>query len=293
MTAKNTVRILFLLWITVLYCKFFLFKNENKLNEYQEVAKIKLDFFNNNIWMPNNNVIQYSCYVFQNASNNSIVTIKSLVVLNDELANLTTIFSCIIKSIKNGKIIETPATQVLTLWRIHAKKVFCEFNQLNLISIDEISIAIVRIGDFNAKNTTKDERVLPFQWVNYQVPRIIEISQKKIQNVAVCYKYVYDLPEMLFEWVELHRNLNVSKIVLYDSGTNNGSIARLIEEKGLNWIVETRFVYLDMNVTCKIGANVKQRSIYLNICKKIASKLVSTKNSDLIIEDLSGNFIEV
>ena len=242
--------------------------------------------------MPNNNVFQYSSYIFHSKSKKTSVKIKSLIVLNSELLNKNSTFSCIIKSRKTGKTIEVAATLVITLWRQKGKQVFCDFNYLNLISIDQISIAVVRKEDFS-NNVSINKKVFPFDIINYQLPGVIATPDKKIQNVAVCLKFVYNIPTMFYDWLDIQLKLNVTKVVLYDSGTNNGYLEKIFEKKSLSWFIETRPIYLDVNLACKIEQkHMKFGVIYLEKCKKIAAQIkFNSSNFDATgytKDDISG-----
>ena len=80
-------------------------------------------FFKNYHWMFNNNVMQYSSYIFLNRQQIRSISIKGLITVNwDSLSDeefASSDFFCSIMSIKTGKYIEVPSTDIIHL--IHRK----------------------------------------------------------------------------------------------------------------------------------------------------------------------------
>ena len=117
-------------------------KPETIINRFFSYSNVR--FSKNYVWMVNNNVIQYSSYILRKKTNDSnTFSIRTSIVLDSD--RLTTdlfknsTFVCLLKSIKNGKIIEIPATEVITLIHQRSKKVYCSLD--NVFKIENLLVA--------------------------------------------------------------------------------------------------------------------------------------------------------
>lgn len=293
--------------------------NEYRLNSFkQNVTKQKIatinassiklgkSFFNNYNWMPNNNVLQYSSYLFE--SSNGIIIIKSLITVNrdniKEEEFLKSDFFCSIMSIKTGRYIDVAATNVMNLIHRKTKVVECYFDNKGFLETSDISVAIIRINDFthlkmSYLNNLK-YRVLPYFMINYQVPTIKEVNIEKVKNIAICVQFTYNLTTMIKDWVKIHEELNVPRIVLYDS-TINDSLINFIRNNNLNKIVQVRPYYFDEHKTCSLDTlnwftnneySNFDAKVYEDICYSFVYKAkfnYSQFETRLIHEDLSAN----
>jgi hypothetical protein len=279
----------------------FLYFYGNGLFKIKVLASEKV--FQNFEWMPNNNVIQYSSYVLRNKSLKNNLLVRSIIIVNrerigDELFKNSK-FTCILKSIKKEILIEIPANKIFTLIHNRPKKIYCNFTQFNSISINDVSIAIVRQGDFSkiiSSNWTITKNILPFSMINFQKPQIVNLPEKKIKNVAICTQFCYNLPSMIPEWIKLHEKLNVSLIILYDSTLDNG-LTKLVNENNLNKIVEVRPYFLRINLTCRTDQFEKDKNYdeieaYNQLCVSFVSNILFDRarfHTRLIHDDMSSN----
>ena len=132
--------------------------------------------------------------------------------------------------------------------------------------------------------------------INFQIPRIVDLPQKKIKNIAMCTQFCYSLPLMLTEWVSLHEKLNISQIVVYDS-TENYSLTDFINRKSLNHVVEVRPYFLNKTKTCNIEnfyfiKNFSEISAYTQVCNGFVENIKfeqSRFHTRLIHHDVSAN----
>ena len=92
--------------------------------------------------------MQYSSYIFLNRQQIRSISIKGLITVNwDSLSDeefASSDFFCSIMSIKTGKYIEVPSTDIIHLIHRKPKIIECYFDKLDLINIDDISVAIIR-----------------------------------------------------------------------------------------------------------------------------------------------------
>ena len=264
-------------------------------------------FFKNYHWMFNNNVMQYSSYIFLNQESRS-VSIKGLISVNwDSLSDeefSSSDFFCSIMSIKTSKYIEIPATDIIHLIHRKPKIIECNFDKLDLINIDDISVAIIRYDDFDnsisSSISSKKRRVLPYFMVNYQIPSIKKVPNEKINNIAICVQFTYNLSPFIYDWVKIHEKLEVKQIVIYDSIIND-SLTKYIENNNLNKIVEVRPYFFYENKTCSLKRlhwyknnefNNFDDVVYKDICFSFANNVkfdLNNFDSRLIHEDLSAN----
>jgi hypothetical protein len=255
--------------------------------------------------MVNNNVMQYSSYILRKKINGSnTLSIRTSLILDSkrlsgDVFNNST-YTCLLKSIRNGKIIEIPATHVITLVHRTPKKVYCSLNNDLDIEIEHILVAIIRAGDFsetiNTKNWTVDKNILPYYMINFQNPKIVDVPEKKIKSVAMCTQFCYQLPPSIVEWVKIHEILKVSQIVLYDSTIDN-SLTNLINRNNLNHIVEVRSYYLNETETCDIkkidgSKDTEELLSFEKMCKDFVNRIKFVKSlfhTRLIHDDTSAN----
>ena len=157
------------------------------LINYEPIEKNQ-KFFQNFVWMPNHNVIQYSSYILL-SNNTSIIIVRSIIAVDidnigwEKFQNSS--FICILKSISKGFIIESPATLKITLIHQKGQKIYCSFNNESSIQSEDVSIAIIRFGDFNKKTENLTiENPWSYKLINYQVPRIVGVNGEKLKMLV-------------------------------------------------------------------------------------------------------------
>ena len=289
--------------------RLLLFKEKIKLNDYSKndkTIKVGRSFFKNYYWMPNNNVMQYSSYIFIKNSYDlfirSLITVNRANIREEEFSKSE--FFCSIMSIKSNNQIDIVATNVINLIHKKTKVVECYYDKLHLININDISVAIIRNNDFSHLKKSYlfngKIRVLPYFMINYQIPAIKRVNAKKIKNIAICVQFTYNLSPLIKDWVKIHEQLKIPKIILYDS-TVNDSLINYIKINNLSKIVQVRPYYFDEHKTCSLETlnwyiNNEYENfdaeIYRDICFSFAYSVkfnYSNFESRLIHEDLSAN----
>ena len=293
--AKNFFNLLIL--IILIY--FFKHMIINKSINFDSTTKLKRKFFKNYEWMPNNKVLQYSSYLIVDKRKIELKLISIIAIDVERIGFIDSSYKCIFKSILKGFIFEKPVTHKITLHHQKSLKIYCSFNKGSLpIKLEDISVAIVKVGDYKKFNFgwSSKENELPYEMINYQIPKLISTPEKKIKNVCICVNFVHTLPSMIPEWVELHKKLNVAQMVLYES-TENDSLIKLINNYNFNNIVEVRPYSLNEIETCDMTSfedfvNKTEGQFYNKTCFEFVSRLkfkLPVWDSRSPHEDMSSN----
>ena len=126
MNKKTILILIFIVTSIIIVHNFYYVSRINSKEEYRWSrinASFQRLFFENYHWMFNNNVMQYSSYIFLNRQQIRSISIKGLITVNwDSLSDeefASSDFFCSIMSIKTGKYIEVPSTDIIHL--IHRK----------------------------------------------------------------------------------------------------------------------------------------------------------------------------
>ena len=155
-----------------------------------------------NKWILNNRLYQYSSSLL--VKNGLLKQIDSIILLTTDFEEyeIKHTFRCILKWTESSDEIEFSVDSVYNL-SSNLRRVQCEVNKdINNSILTSIAIAIINIYDFKkydeSTSLSKEEiestfYKLPRNMMNFQTPRIIEIPEKKLEKVAHCVDYTYNI----------------------------------------------------------------------------------------------------
>ena len=206
----------------------------NNLQKKRDENNSNANFvYENNFWMLNNQVYQYSSHLF--VKTNKMMQIDSLIITDNELdvEYVKCCMRCVLKSIKAGVEIQFNITIVFK-FLYNILRVKCDIEGINSDHFEDSAIAIIDLEKHKSPTGNNDNIV------NFQIPNIVEIPNEKLRKIAHCVHYSYqlidkDIPKIL-SWLKLQKDIGISKIVLYDS--SNGGII----EKSIRKMYEKEFV---------------------------------------------------
>ena len=194
-------------------------------NEVNDLNKSML-FNEVNKWILNNRLYQYSSSLLVKKS--SLHQIDSIILVTKDFEDheIKQTFRCVLKWPENGDEIELRIDNVYNLMS-NLRRVQCGVNQ-EMKNLSGILVAIISIYDFKKYDElTKQEMEskfykLPRNMLNLQIPRIIEIRENKLEEVAHCVDYTHNINDdddvkRILDWIEIQRQIGVNKIILYNS----------------------------------------------------------------------------
>lgn len=215
-------------------------------------------------WMFNNRVFQYSCHLLIK-NKNIPYQIDSVIVTRYEFNEneVRNAFRCIVKSIKRGYEMQYKVSDVYTYVN-NIKRIKCNISSAGLgMDIDEITIAIINLYDFkfdsvdlDGDDLSKIHFQMPRNMMNFQMPRLIYIPEKKLKHVAHCVHYSYniaaqDMPKIL-NWFEYQLKFGVEKIVLYDANMHT-LLHDAIYKKYKKSFIEIRPYHIHYEAICDLS----------------------------------------
>ncbi len=241
---------------------------------------------NNNNYIINNNLAQYSVYLIKNSSSDDF-KIEGFVQFNfKHIKNYSNIhdFRCLVKIKHNEELLELIPIDSPIFNNEFSKKLICEFQPTDFqnLNLKNIEIAIIRAADYNKTldidffNTSMFTQpvVLPYLLINFQRPTIITHLEPLLPSVGFCTHYTYGIPPQLFNWIDLHLSFGIAEIMFYDA-TDDNELTRVINEKYGN---EKRLILRSINVN---RDSVCDEAKILNKCKflKCSLKVIEFLNT--------------
>ena len=212
-------------------------------------------------WMFNNRVYQYSSNLL--VKDGQPIRVESMILSKGEFkeSSVKKDFRCIIKSISSGVEKDLQVTKVF-IFVSNAKRVKCDIKRDLKLKYNDIAVAIINLSDYNINSNNLTDKdlgslffKLPRNMLHFQIPRIVFVPKKKIQEVAHCVHYSYNIAEQDIEkidnWLNVHKNIGIRKIVFY-----NANVHKLLEEtiykKYNNTFVEIRPYQIHFEAICNL-----------------------------------------
>ena len=210
------------------------------IDHKMHISTTPIQFFaKNKEFIINNNLAQYSSYLIidQNeVTNEKIYRVESLVhfkTINSEKYKEMKNFICILRSI-NGEILSElePSESPKFYWNENRKLIYnldLKFLKDSKLTLNTIVIAIIWKPDFNKSLeliSVSDEHsltvILPYKFIKYQIPEIINTQIPRLPSVCFCIHYTYAIPSSLLNYIDYNLALGVQEIVFYDAIKNKG-----------------------------------------------------------------------
>ena len=187
-------------------------------------------------WIFNNRIYQYSSHLL--IKNFVPKQIDSIIIMAEDFreSDVLYAFRCVLKSLSSGAQISFKISKVFNFTN-NIRRVQCDITvPVNFNNVDNVQIAIMNIFDFKSDSTNLTENdivshfyKLPYNMMNFQTPRIINVPDKKLPQIAHCVHYTYDLVaqdiDKILNWIEHQKQIGVKKIVFY-----NANIHKLLED---------------------------------------------------------------
>ena len=216
-------------------------------------------------WMLNNRIYQYSAHLL--IKNDKVFQIDSIIVTREDFneASIKQAFRCVLKSFKKDSEKQYRISSVNN-YVSNTKRIKCD---VDINMVDDISIAIINIFDFKTDSLSISEKdlesmhlKLPKTMINFQKPNLIFIPEKKLQEVAHCVHYSYNIViedmNKIVKWLEYQKKIGIKKIILYETSIHK-ILENTINKIYDNTFVEIRPYYIHLDAICE--------SNHLNILK--------------------------
>ena len=282
-----------LLVLTSLYI-FWLLWNDRKYVEFENDVS---QYYQNQHWMFNANVFQYSSYII--ISNSSHYLIETLIFVNNAPIKDVNInyFQCFIQAIKTSQLFEIKVVATYRLVLDHIHKVVCSFDRILLQEgVKDLAVAVVVKRDFEINANLKSTK-FPLSMVNFQIPSIINEEYPRLKKVGVCVNFVSRTYQGIFNWLQMQELFEASTVVMHD-GTHN-SLRNLVYPKFNPNFVEIRDYNIDESSICytdlinaKMTANPSNAAIYKSTCTQFLRTIFSDYGSHnhLSVNDCYASF---
>ena len=265
--------------------------SENIIVKNKNKHKIKDYYVENHEFLINNNLAQYSSYKVIDKDEYGMInySIEILVQFKKKLLKTmypTKDFICVLKlSDKNNDLIELEAFESPKFYLNSAKKIIFKINPNEINFKKIVAVAAILKADFNktldlatfemylksAEYSDEVNRTLPYSFIKYQKPTLIQSIEPRIPSVGFCVHYTYAVPDQIIPWFNRHFSFGVKEIMIYD-GIKDGYLKKYLEEHYGD----------DERVTVK-----PYRIQYNDLCeKKIFFKGLNLKLSDKAISFL-------
>ena len=217
--------------------------NDSKFPNYQ--IKNKNNYGENNKFLINNNLAQYSSYIIIDKEyNETRYRIEAFVQFNDNYVKYfgsKENFSCVIKL--RREIIEVAANDSPRFyWENDNKKLIFNLNshKFSTNDLNNILVAVIWKHDFNMSLNIKSFKnrklkleypvILPYSLIKYQKPTIVNTIEPRLKSISFCVHYVYRIPPQFFNWIDLHLSFGVREIIMYDA-LKNKEVTQLIKNR--------------------------------------------------------------
>jgi hypothetical protein len=173
---------------------------ETKREYHEKCPNLK----ENNKWVINNKIVQYSSYLIK--LDNNKFHIEALII-HSTSTPINKNMKCLIRYYQNGFLI-TPITNTVHITTssdygiIYQTKIICDLPNDNL---KNINIAVIDSNDF--------ERI---DQVIFQTPTFIDATLPKLQQVAHCGHMVRGINrESFYTWIKLQRMIGINRMKFY------------------------------------------------------------------------------
>lgn len=215
-------------------------------------------FYKTYEWMLNNRVYQYSAQLL--IRNNTIVQIDSIITtrgdFNDDAVKQA--FRCVIKSFKNDYEKQF-RINVAYHFVGFIKRVICN-TDLHLSDINDVGVAIIDLFDYKSggvilseNDLDKMDLKLPKNMMNFQKPRLIFLQEAKLQQIAHCVHYSYNLAvddmDKIMKWIEIQKNFGIKKIIMYDTSIHD-LLRKAVYEVYDKSFIDVRPYYIQFEAIC-------------------------------------------
>jgi hypothetical protein len=191
------------------------------------------DFYENNFWLYNEDIGQYSAYVVKNSSHTWIEAIISVKKTNASLKE----FLCLVQIQGTSEIVEIKPTalQGRSYDRIPRRLVAA----LHIQDLDnrKLAVAIVRT------NNSQD-------YVNFQKADLITINEPRKKAIAQCIKQVYSFGETQIRYLELQKKFGIGELFLHDATPNQTLTEFIKNNKEYANFMRIRQYITDKTIIC-------------------------------------------
>jgi hypothetical protein len=214
-------------------------------------------FYESFKWMLNNRIYQYAAHLL--VKNDKIFQIDSIIVTREDFSenSVKQAFRCVLKSIKNDYEKKYRISSV-TNFVSNTKRIKCD---VDLEIVDDISIAIINLFDFKTNSLSFSETdldsahlKLPESMINFQKSNLIFIPEKKLNQVAHCVHYTYNIVSedviKIMKWIDFQKKIGIKKIILYESSIHKlleNTIKKIYDSE----FVEVRPYYINFDALCE------------------------------------------
>jgi hypothetical protein len=218
----------------------------------QKIAN-KIEYSENNYFIINNNLAQYSSYfIVNNVNGNLLYKIEMLLVKSNRYEKQGTIkdYVCLLKytndqieeliEIKPDRFYLFKHNQMVKLsFNLHLESFKTYLLNPNSFIVKNIVCAAILKTDFDIKlnNFVVTERkshkkplVFPYFYIRYQKPTLVYAKEPRLPSVGLCIQNVFQIPSFLElkNWVDYHLSIGLSEIVFYDA-TPNKTLTKFIQ----------------------------------------------------------------
>ena len=227
--------------------------NKNKIN----IEQIMKNYSKNYEFVINNNIAQYSSYIIVDRDDTNYeksYRIEALVKYNTNIVKDfggKINFTCLVQLFStdgNEEIIELEAFEMpLLIGKLSAKLIFKlnprQFSfykhDSSTFDLNRILIAIIwnsdydknlKLKDFFKSFNTHDRKiVLPYCFIKFQIPTVIQTQNPRISKVGLCIHYTYQIPSFILNWIDYQLKFGFHQIMFYDA-TDDSVLTKMIQK---------------------------------------------------------------
>jgi hypothetical protein len=212
-------------------------------------------------WTLNGQVYQYSSYFC--VKNGQVTSVESVVVvkgrgIRDQLAMRK--MHCVFKKISTGTYYKAAIVNV-QYYSNQTKKISCSTSNLKYSEINDTALAILFIDDYDLSESDHVDLFkygisrLPASFINFQIPRVIHVPDKRLPAVAHCVHYTYNIADQdidkILNWLEIQKSFGYKKIVFYDANINDMLVDRVYAKFDIEF-VEIRPYHIQYEAICDL-----------------------------------------
>ena len=301
MISRNLFKkkILFLLISHLVFFEIYFSKSENETFLPTPKLSKNIEYSENNHFIINNNLAQYSSYIIiQKENNKSTHQIETLLLKSTKYEKIPKKidYLCILKYTKDQRDenIEIKPTKfylfnhnetVKLSFTLHLNSFKTFQDDPNNFDIQKIVCAVILINDFDknlktlsinpiTSNTTHQlPLVFPYFYIRYQRPMLIYAQIPRLPSVGLCIQQVYNIssPLQLKNWIDYHLYIGIGEIRFYDAIANK-LLTKFIQENYKNNQKITVTPYKKHN----IFDNIYDQFKHLNLPNALKEKLYNS-----------------
>jgi hypothetical protein len=233
--------------------------NNSKTSAERSEERVKISkkmtkkYQKKNIYVPsheyliNNNIAQYSCYKVISKDEYDVInySIEVLVQFRKKLPKThypTRDFIGLLKLSDNEEVIELEPFESPKFYLNSAKKFIFKINPDAIDFNKIVAVAAILKNDFsktldlktfeNFFNLEPAENLdisLPYSFIKYQKPALIQSTEPRIPSVSLCVHYTYAIPPQIITWFNQHLSFGVKEIMIYD-GLEDGRLKKYLKK---------------------------------------------------------------